>query len=84
VLFDFLSPCGLHFEACNRLTSMKRETFCNGNFVTRTVSNRELFPTYFMVFMYSTWKIEGLPIFGIVCVGLYYVILEYLPGDQIR
>jgi hypothetical protein len=63
---------------------MKRETFYNGNFVTRTVSDQELFPTYFMVFIYSTWEIEGLPIFGIVCVGLYYVILGYLPGDQIR
>jgi hypothetical protein len=84
VLFDFRLLCGLHFEACNRLTYMKRETFCNGNFVTRNVSDRELFPIYSMVFTYCTLEIEGLPIYGIVCVCLYCVILGYLPGDLIR
>jgi len=84
VLFDILLLCVLHFEACNRLTYMKRETFCNGNFVTRNVSERELFTIYSTVFTCRTWKIEGLIIFGIVCVCLYCVILGNLPGDQIR
>ena len=63
---------------------MKIETFCNGNFVTRNVSDRQLFQIYSMVFTCSTWEIEGLPIYGIDCVCLYCVILGYLPGEQIR
>ena len=84
MLFDILLLCGLHFEACKRLTYMKRETFCNGDFVTRNVSDRQLFPIYYMVFRCCTLEVENLRIFAIVCVCLYCVILGYLPGDQIR